>query len=72
MADGPAVLVIDKKQGSEHLLGRHLGLRPGGTVVIGVEDMTAIAHSHKALADIGYIQQQPLLRLGRLDGVTGD
>ncbi|MCY1380547.1 hypothetical protein D9M69_683820 [compost metagenome] len=64
------MLIIDKEHRGEHLPGRHLGLDPAGGIVVGVEDMTTIAHNYQALTDAGDVQQQLFHCFRRFDRVT--
>ncbi|MNT46455.1 hypothetical protein D3C72_1830980 [compost metagenome] len=68
MTDGPALLVVDEKDGGEHLAGRHLGLAPGLAVVVGIKDVATVANGYQALAGVGDIEQQAAHGLGRLNG----
>ena len=42
VADGPAMLLINKEHGGQQLLGGHLGLGPARAVIVGIEDMASI------------------------------
>ncbi|MNJ63227.1 hypothetical protein D3C77_591130 [compost metagenome] len=69
MADGPAALVVEEEHCGEQLPGRYPGLGPGAALIVGEQDMAAIAHHHQALAGLGGIDQQALAGLGRFGGV---
>ncbi|MNY60129.1 hypothetical protein D3C86_1966430 [compost metagenome] len=46
--DRPAMVGIDEVDRSEQLPGRHLGLGPGSALVVGVENMAAVAHCNQS------------------------
>ncbi|MNP38779.1 hypothetical protein D3C76_1323150 [compost metagenome] len=70
MTDRPAVLAIDKIHCREQLPGRHLGLGPGLALVIGEENMTAIANSDQSCTCTGHVEQQAFFGSGRFGGVN--
>ncbi|MNZ65824.1 hypothetical protein D3C78_840250 [compost metagenome] len=67
--DCPATLVVDEEHCGEQLPGRHPGLGPGLALVIGEQNVAAIAHYHQALASMSGIDQQALAGLCRFGGI---
>ncbi|MCY1416008.1 hypothetical protein D9M71_315090 [compost metagenome] len=43
----PTMAGVDKEDRGEQLPGRHLGLVPGGALVVGVKNMAAVAHCNQ-------------------------
>jgi len=71
MAHRPAVLVVDEVDSGQQLARRHLGLRPAGTVVIGIENVAPIARRNEAFTSLGDVEQKIGYGFRRLDGVAG-
>ncbi len=64
MADGPAVFVVDEVDRRKQLPGRYPGLGPCGALVIGKQDMPAIAYGNQTGSGVDHIEQEALGGLG--------
>ncbi|MOA14283.1 hypothetical protein D3C78_1343770 [compost metagenome] len=69
MADRPAVFVVDKIHSRQQLPARHLGLLPGFALVIGIENVPAIADRDQACASVDDIEYQAFRGFGGFGGI---